>query len=92
MKAGQNIMIKHDNNTVYFFPNKKAAKIFSAMNRESFMYPDGLYRTYRDYNGGIYFLFHLTYHTEKLSWTVWSKKYVKAKRLNVLVYTGKRSE
>lgn len=41
MKAGRNIMIEHDNNTVYYFPNKKAAKI----NRESFMYPDGLYRT-----------------------------------------------
>lgn len=38
-------MIEHDNNTVYFFPNEKAAKIFSAINRESFMYPDGLCRT-----------------------------------------------
>lgn len=45
MKAGQNIMIEHDNNTVYFFPNKKATKIFAVMNRESFMYPDGLCRT-----------------------------------------------
>lgn len=45
MKAGQNIMIEHDNNTVYFSPNKKAAKIFSVRNKEMFMYPDGLYRT-----------------------------------------------
>lgn len=55
-------MIEHDNNTVYFFPNKKAAKIFSIRNKEMFMYPDGLCRTYRDYNGGVYFSFHLTYH------------------------------
>lgn len=85
-------MIEHDNNTVYFFPNKKAAKIFSVRNREMFMYPDGLCRAYRDYNGGIYFSFHLIYHTGKLSWTVWSKKYVKAKGLKILVYTGQRSE
>lgn len=32
------------------------------------------------------------YHTGKLSWTVWSKKYVKAKGLKILVYTGQRSE
>ena len=85
-------MIEHDNNTVYFFPNKQAVKIFSVRNRERLMYPDGLCRTYKDYNGGIYFSFHLIYHTGKLSRTVWSKKYVKAKGLKILVYTGQRSE
>lgn len=49
-------MIEHDNN------NKQAVKIFSIRNREMFMYPDGLCRTYRDYNGGVYFSFHLIYH------------------------------
>lgn len=50
-------MIEHDNNTVYFFPNKQAVKIFSIRNREMFMYPGGLCRAYRDCNGGVYFSF-----------------------------------
>ena len=85
-------MIEHDNNTVYFFPNKQAVKIFSVRNKEMFVYPDGLYRTYRDYNGGVYFSFHLEYHTGKLSWIVWSKKYVRAKGWKIIVYGGQRSE
>lgn len=89
---GQNNMVEHDNDVVYYFATIEAARQFANKYSAEILFAISIPVVRRDYKPPIYFHFNKSMFVDKLDWYVYTREDIAKRRYRVVTIGMQRSE